>query len=143
MLTLPQLERHLFCGGGHLAGEDGCVGVQGVHLRGAVLEAGERCVRAGALSGFIENELARGRSQEEAERRADDRDYYDDAFFVPREASWEYLRDELHHQVGDGLNKALAALEEENPALGGGCCSTSTSTGGWATRRSPTASGAT
>ena len=26
---------------------------------------------------------------------------------------------ELHNEVGDGLNKALAALEDENPALEG------------------------
>ena len=42
-----------------------------------------------------------------------------EAFFVPREARWGYLRDELHHQVGDGLNRALGALEESNSALEG------------------------
>ena len=67
----------------------------------------------------VSRELDRGRSQEEAERRADDSDFYEDAFFVPEVARWEYLRDELHHHVGDGLNKALAALEESNPVLEG------------------------
>ena len=38
---------------------------------------------------------------------------------VPPEARWEHLRDELHHNVGDGLNKALGALEDHNPALEG------------------------
>ncbi len=67
----------------------------------------------------IEDQLAQGRSQEEAEQRADDPDYYNEAFFVPPQARWSTLRDELHHQVGDGLNKALGALEEHNPALEG------------------------
>ena len=66
-----------------------------------------------------ESQLARGRSQAEAERRAEDRDFYREAFFVPERARWAYLRDELHHQVGDGLNKALAALEEANESLEG------------------------
>ena len=67
----------------------------------------------------IEGQIALGRSQAEAERRADDPDFYSDAFFVPERARWAYLRDELHHQVGDGLNKALGALEEHNPSLEG------------------------
>ena len=32
---------------------------------------------------------------------------------------WPHLRDELHDNVGDGLNKGLAALEEENTGLEG------------------------
>ena len=67
----------------------------------------------------IEGQIALGRSQAEAERRADDPDFYTDAFFVPAEARWPRLRDELHHQVGDGLNKALGALEGHNPSLEG------------------------
>jgi type I restriction enzyme M protein len=38
---------------------------------------------------------------------------------VPERARWPYLRDELTTNVGDGLNKALAALEEENTGLEG------------------------
>ena len=38
---------------------------------------------------------------------------------MPPPARWEHLRDELHHNVGDGLNKALGALEDHNPALEG------------------------
>ena len=67
----------------------------------------------------IEGQIALGRSQAEAERRADDPDFYTDAFFVPAESRWAHLRDELHHQVGDGLNKALGALEGDNPSLEG------------------------
>ncbi|MAT05936.1 MAG: restriction endonuclease subunit M [Acidimicrobiaceae bacterium] len=67
----------------------------------------------------IADQLANGRSREDAERRADDPDYYERAFFVPPAARWNHIRDDLHHQVGDGLNKALAALETHNPALEG------------------------
>jgi type I restriction enzyme M protein len=65
----------------------------------------------------IAEQLAQGRSKEDASRRADDRDYYTDAFFVPEAGRWSNLRANLHHQVGDGLNKALGALEQANPAL--------------------------
>jgi type I restriction enzyme M protein len=67
----------------------------------------------------IADQLANGRTQQQAEQRADDPDYYQQAFFVPPAARWENIRDNLHHQVGDGLNKALAALEEHNRALEG------------------------
>ena len=63
--------------------------------------------------------MAKGRSHVEAERRADDRDFYREAFFVPERARWGYLHNEVHKQVGDGLNKALAALEQQNPPLEG------------------------
>jgi type I restriction enzyme M protein len=45
--------------------------------------------------------------------------FYADTFFVPTVARWDYLRDELHHNLGDGLNKALASLEETNTSLDG------------------------
>ena len=65
----------------------------------------------------VADQLAKGRSEAEAEQRAEDRDSYAEAFFVPELARWACLRDDLHHQVGDGLNKALAALEEANESL--------------------------
>ena len=67
----------------------------------------------------IEDQLDRGRSPDQVELRADDPDSYKDAFFVPSEARWWHIRDELHYQVGDGLNRALAALEESNRSLEG------------------------
>ena len=69
----------------------------------------------------VESQKAKGRSQEEAEKRANNPSYYSDAgaFFVPPVARWSHLRDEVHHNVGDGLNKALGALEEANTSLEG------------------------
>lgn len=68
---------------------------------------------------IIAESLAKGRTKEEAEQRAESPAYYADTFFVPKTARWSYIRDELHHDIVDGLNKALGALEDENPALEG------------------------
>lgn len=38
---------------------------------------------------------------------------------MPPAARWQALQNDLHTNVGDGLNKALAALEEENSSLSG------------------------
>ena len=67
----------------------------------------------------IAEQLAQGRTTVDATRRADDRDFYTEAFFVPEAGRWSNLQANLHHQVGDGLNKALGALEQANPALEG------------------------
>jgi type I restriction enzyme M protein len=67
----------------------------------------------------IASELAKGRSRDQAEQRASRPDFYSESFFVPEKARWDHLLNDVHHNVGDGLNKALAALEESNTALEG------------------------
>ena len=44
---------------------------------------------------------------------------YTETFFVPKSARWPHIRDELHTDVANGLNKALGALEEWNEPLEG------------------------
>ena len=51
---------------------------------------------------MIADQSAQGRTAEDAQRRADDPDYYQDAFFVPASTRWPELNNNLHNQIGDG-----------------------------------------
>ncbi len=66
----------------------------------------------------IAEQLDRGRTQAQAEARAESPAFYD-TFYVPDRARWTQIRDHLHKAVGDGLNKALQDLENHNRALEG------------------------
>ncbi|MCG5517164.1 N-6 DNA methylase [Ectothiorhodospira sp. 9100] len=46
-------------------------------------------------------------------------DWYKATFYVPPQSRWSHLLNEAHQGVGSALNKALAGLEEHNPSLAG------------------------
>jgi type I restriction enzyme M protein len=71
-----------------------------------------------AREGVIQYYLDKGKTQEQAEELADDKDEYDKTFYVPEKGRWQNLKD-LKHDIGAELNKATEAIEEHNPTLEG------------------------
>ena len=61
--------------------------------------------------------IKKGKNEREAEKLSNDPDQYD-SFFISKKAHWSHLKD-LKHNVGEELNKAIAAIEEENDELEG------------------------
>jgi len=66
---------------------------------------------------IINKFLKKGKNKKQAEKLSNDPDQYD-TFFIPKKAHWNHLKD-LKHDVGAELNKATAAIEDENQELEG------------------------
>ncbi len=66
----------------------------------------------------IQYYLGIGKTQQQAEQYASEKEEYDKTFFVPEVARWEKLKN-LKNDVGSELNKATEAIEEQNPTLEG------------------------